>query len=782
MANVLLQRANDTAVTRITLTDSTGVFTFNNIAAGRYILHFNSLGYKQHQLPAIDVMPNTGKNAGTTIMQEDAGRLQNVVVRAEKPLYQQKAEGMVVNVENSVLAKGSSVLEVLARSPGVVIDQHNNNISLNGKSGVMVMINGKMMRMSMEQLLNLLSSMSADEIASIELLTTPGAKYEAEGNAGIINIVLKKDKAKGNNGSVTVSAGSGKYEKASAVLRFDHNTGKTDVFASYSYWHDRQYSVLDANGYEVVPALNGATTFLYKGIGNSTINGHYGRVGFERKLTPTFTVGANASYSTSTSNRHSYNRDEYNVLPDSLLLFSGNINGTSHYKDLMASIYADKQIKAGEKLSFDVDYLRYNITSPTTVQSDFVDKHGEDANATGDSLFSPMQKGYGNAVIQVGVAKLDYSKKFSDKFTLEAGLKGTYTQSDASSGIETLINGQWVSPTETVNNMVMKENIGAAYTSANIELSKTVSLVAGTRYEYYYTHAKNAQTGAIAMQRRFGQLFPGIFFTKKINDDNTLLLSYTKRITRPSYNDLASYIAYNDPLSVFTGNPLLKPTITNNLKLGYNYKNYSFSVLFSRDENAIAQGQVTASPSGYIVYISPQNVSWQNNITLQANLPIKPTKWWSMNYSFFGGWHKYHLDYTEQPATKQFYSTGLNFTQTFTLPHLFTAEITGVYNSASYFATGKNMPNGSVDAGLKKVFNSKSTLQLSVTDIFSTSHYVGETGGFVPVAFDTKAHIDWHGESYFFPIFKLSYTYNFGTSRQKAEHKDASGDEKERVK
>jgi len=782
LANILLQKAGDTAVVQTTVTDSIGVFTFNKAIPGRYILHFNSVGYKQQQLPVFELMQNDTKNVGVIVMQEDAAQLQAVVVRAAKPLYQQKAEGIVVNVENDILTKGSSALEVLERSPGVVVDHHNNNISLNGKNGVTVMINGKTMHMSMEQLLTLLASMSADDVATVELLNTPGAKYDADGNAGIINIVLKKDKEKGNNGSVTVTGGYGKYEKASASLRFDHNTGKTDVYESYSYWHDKSYGFLDANGYEVVPALNGATDFKYWGQNTSIINGHYARAGIDQKLTPKLTVGASVTYSSSVYNSHSFNRDEYLVLPDSLLLFSGHINGASQSKNLVTSVYAEKQIKEGEKWNIDIDYLRYNITSPTTVQSDFIDKNGNDADATGDSLFSPMQKGYGNAVIQVGVAKFDYTKKLGKNTTLETGLKGTYTKSDASSGIETLINGEWVTPTETVNDMIMKEGIGAAYASVNIQLSKSISITAGARYEYYYTHANNAQTGAVAISRSFGQLFPSIFFTKKLDDNNELLLSYTKRITRPSYNDLASYVNYNDPLSVFTGNPLLKPTITNNIKLGYNYKKYNFFLLFSRDNNAIAEGQVTSSPSGYIVYISPQNVAWQNNITLQTNIPVKVNKWWNMNYSAYGGWHKYRVDYTIPPATKQFYSVGLNFMQTFTLPHQVSAEVTGEYGSASYFATGKNMPHGTVDVGIKKVLNNnKGTFQLSVTDVLSTNHYVGDIGSFVHVAFDTKAHINWHGESYYRPIFKLSYTRSFG-GQQKATHQTNLDDEKGRVK
>ncbi len=144
-------------------------------------------------------------DAGTIQLKTAGKQLGEVVIRADKPQVQQTAEGVTVNVQNSIMAQGSSALDILQRSPGVIIDQHNNTISLNGKTGVMVMLDGKLMRMSMDQLIALLNGMSADNIAQIELMNTPPAKYDAEGNAGIINIVTKKNKKRGTNGSITLT-------------------------------------------------------------------------------------------------------------------------------------------------------------------------------------------------------------------------------------------------------------------------------------------------------------------------------------------------------------------------------------------------------------------------------------------------------------------------------------------------------------------------------------------------------------------------------------------------
>ncbi|HWB26889.1 MAG TPA: TonB-dependent receptor [Chitinophagaceae bacterium] len=782
-ANILLFKNNDTVFTKRAVTDEKGLFEIDNVAPGNYTLRCTSIGYQTLQAPPFTVdATHTIVAMGTLVMADEVKQLDGVVVRAEKPPYRQSAEGIVVNVENNLLAKGSSALEVLEHSPGVIVDRHNNSILLNGKSGVNVMINGKVQRMSMEQLLSFLSGMSADDIATIELLNTPGAKYDAEGNAGIINIVLKKTRKKGTNGGITATAGYGKYEKASLSTRISHNTRRFAVNGSYAFYHNKTYSFLDAYGSENVPALNGEAGFTYKGIGQSRSGSHNFNAGADVYLTPKLTVGASVNYNTSITNASNLNRDVYTLGTDSTLHFEGTIQSVSHWHNTIASVYLEKQMHEEEKLTVDADYLRYNINSPATVQGLFNDKDGNAAGLSGDSLFAPQQRGYNSALIQVGVFKADYTKPLGKKVKMDAGIKGSYTRSDASSGIESFINGQWVSTTETVNNIVMKEGIGAAYASFNTQITPTVNLVTGLRYEYYDTRANNGQTGVNVFKRSLGQLFPGVFLTKKISDNSSLQVSYTKRITRPSYNDLASFVSYNDPLSVFTGNPLLKPTITHNIKFGYNYGGYLFSLLFSRDNNLIAQGQLTQSPSGYIVLISPQNIAWQNSVLLQATIPVKVNNWWSMNYSVLGAWKQYKVTYPLQPAKKAFVSWSGNMRQTFTLPKGFSAELSAQFYSRWYYASDEILPDGSIDIGFKKELgNNKGTIQLTAEDISGTNGFRSNRGGFTHEAFDTKVYIHWHAETNVFPIIRLTYSRTFGSNSQKA-HKANLDDEKDRVK
>jgi iron complex outermembrane receptor protein len=177
LANVLLLNSRDTSLVKATLTKENGAYHVENISQGSYILRLSSTGYQTWDSPVFELTDlQKSKDFGTQAMKENTKELEEVVVRAEKPLYQQKPEGTVVNVEGSILTKGSTALQVLERSPGVVINHRDNSIELNGKSGVMVMLNGKLMRMSMEQVVTLLNGMSANDISTIELLTTPPCK------------------------------------------------------------------------------------------------------------------------------------------------------------------------------------------------------------------------------------------------------------------------------------------------------------------------------------------------------------------------------------------------------------------------------------------------------------------------------------------------------------------------------------------------------------------------------------------------------------------------------
>ncbi|HKZ64931.1 MAG TPA: outer membrane beta-barrel family protein, partial [Chitinophagaceae bacterium] len=753
---------------------------------GTYILRFSSAGYQTWDSPVFELTDSQqNKNFGTQIMKKDTKQLGEVVIRSEKPLYQQRPEGLLINVESSILTKGSSALEVLERSPGVVIDHRNNSIALNGKAGVMVMLNGKLMRMSAEQVASLLNGMSADDIEKIELLTTPPTRYDAEGSAGLINIVLKKNKKLGTNGSVSVTGGYGWREKGTGSINLSNNTKNINIYGSYTFSHDRTYSDLFVSSAQNMPVLGGRIEALYQDTTNLVRDNHDATFGLDIKLSPKTIVGGSIAWNSSKASSTTFTHAGYNVLPDSLLLFNGERNGINRWKNLVSSVYLEKEIREGEKINVDIDWLYYKNNNPTDVQSSFLDKNGNKAGTNNDSLFAPRQRGFANTTIQVGVVKMDYTKQVSKKIKLETGVKWTYTESSSLAGIESLVNGLWIGRSETSNDIAMQENIGALYASVNTQISPSATLVIGARYEYAHTRMDNTKTRENIVDRKLGVLFPSIFFSKKLDDDAELQLSYTKRIGRPSYNDLASFVTYSDPTAVYTGNPLLKPTITNNIKLGYNYKGYTFSLLFSRDDYPIARYQLTQKPAGNLLYISPQNPAYQNNLTFQTNLPWKVNNWWNMSYGFVGGLRQFKLDHTIQRVKKTYFSYNLNFNQTFKLPKNFSVELSGWYSSLFYNGSVKLEGLGMLNAGIKKELkNSGGAFQLSVSDLIRTMRFKGSYGTLTEEVFSIKNHLIFYTESGRYSTIKFTYSRSFGNNKTKAQTQRSTGpaDERDRIR
>jgi iron complex outermembrane receptor protein len=782
-ASVLLLRSSDTSLVKAATTDETGVYQLQSGGEGKYILQISCIGHDTWYSPEFELTAaSPARDFGTQMMNANQQTLGEVSVRATKPLIQQNAYGTIVNVESSILTKGSSVLQVMERSPGIIIDRRNNDIAMNGKSGVMVMLNGKLMRMSTAQLLTLLDGMSADDITTIELLTTPPAGYDAEGSGGLINIVLKKNRKQGTNGSFSLSAGYGLGEKGTGSINLAHNRRNISLYGSYTFLHNNSGSDLLITSTQDMPGFGGKLAVHFTNHSRFVQTGHDARAGIDIKLNPATTIGGNVSWSSSRFKYTAINHLLYNVLPDSLLTFDGTIKGDSRSGTMISSAYFEKTFSKSDKLSMDIDYIYFNHNMPSVINSSFINSNG-DVAGNNDTMYSPLQRGHASTNIQVGVAKIDYTKQLNEKIKLEVGVKNTHTTVSSSSGLASLVNGEWENRDETVNDVKMKETISAMYASMSAQLNPATNIVIGTRYEFARTRMYEAESKELTINRRLGVLFPTVFLTRKLNDRSDLQLSYTKRISRPTYNDLASYAVYADPTAVVTGNSFLKPTITSNIKLSYNYKSYAFSLLFSRDDNPIVRYQLTESAARDLILVSPQNLAWQNNINLQVNIPVRINSWWSMSYGFTGGRRHFKLQHTKQPAEKKYMGYTVNFTQSFTLPKNFSMEFSGLYNSLSYNGTVKAMGYGSLNAGIKKELgNNKGSFQASVTDFLGTLRTHSYNGAVATEAFDIKSHVRYSAESRKFPVIRLSYSRSCGSASPKSQRKrDAGPEEAERI-
>ena len=782
--NISLLKLPDSTLIAGTVTDQEGTFILNDVAPGAYVLRFSGIGYHDWISAEFVVASKSFmKDFGNITVQENVLQLGEMTIQGKKPLFEQSAEGMVLNVENSIMTKGSSVLSVLERAPGIVIDHRNSNISLNGKDGVMVMMNGKLLRMPLAQVVSILNSLSANDIEKIELLTTPPSKYDADGNAGLINIVTKKIKSRGTQGTISLTGGYGKGGKGTGSFSIAHNTSKIDTYGSYQSSKDRTYSDMFITSEQNMPVFGGKLSVSVFDTTKTIHKNQNVTLGAEARIARKTVLGGNLNFNSNNSFSSTHTNAAYLVLPDSLLDFTGKITGRNRWKNIISAVYLEKDIKQNEKINFHADYLYFGNNNPSTANTIFRNPDGSQAGEN-DSLFSPKQQGFAKTNIHVGVGKMDYQKQVNKKVVFETGLKLTTTKGASLSGIESLIDGNWVERTETANRIDMKEYIAASYFSFNSNISPKINLAAGLRYEYSKTQMSDTENSQNSVNRKFSGLFPNLSATKKLNENTELLLSYSKRISRPSYNDLSSFVRYSDPTAVYTGNPALKPTITHNLKLGYTHRNFTFSILFSKDINPIVRYQLTERTAGNLLYISPQNLQYQNNITFQATIPVKVNNWWTMNYGVVGGLRQFKVDHTRISVEKTYFGYSANFSQIIRLSKNYDLEVSGWYNSLSYNGSVRIDGFGMLNGGIKKQLSrNRGTLQLGIADILRMMQINTRYGTITEEAFAIKSHVKINTESRKIPIIRFTYSRSFGSGlKNKNGNMNGSNDERDRIR
>ncbi len=749
-ANILLENKSDNTNRLSMVSNAAGLFVFHRLDTGRYTLTATAIGYDR--LVMTVAYNGDSINLGTMAMTEQSIQMDNIVIRNRKPEISQTTEGLTIDISKSLTAKGNSLLELLEKLPGITIDRRNNGLLLNSKSGITVSVNGSPIRISGDQLIQWLSTQNAENIEKIELLTAPGVAYDADGN-GIINIIMKQEEKPGTYASLSLMAGYGWREKAQASLQLSHHNQKLTTRASYTFSYDNTTTAFHGVGGETLPST-GKMSFDFVNASPSTPASHNFNAGLEYRFTPKWTLNGNVLLNTSNRNFNTKNQGIYGLQADSILLFNGHIAGNNSWKNIITSAEASYIINPKNKLIITADYLRYTNEISTDIESYFQNKCGTEIylnNQPGN-----WQKGSTHADINIGVMKTDFQRQITNRLKLAAGIKTTYSYTANESGVLFLDNGDWKERTGFDNRVTVNEKIYAAYISNMFNPDSSLNISSGLRFEYY-------TTGFDGKHIQKSRLFPNIAITKKLSTAREIQLSFSSRIQRPTYNDLASYLIYNDPFSVFTGNPFLKPAYTYSVRSGYKHRRLTFSLQYDYSKNLIANGQNVAGGVPSVAYISPQNISYQKSLLLQVIIPYNLTDWWTMQYTLSTGWNKFRLDYNIHPVEKSFLHYAINFNQSFRLPAQYSIELSGWYSSRSYWGNSRNLPVGSVNAGVKKVLKENyGTLQLTITDIFRTMYGHGYYGEFSQDAFSSYYHIRWESESARFPIFRLSYSVNFG--------------------
>lgn len=770
-ATVSLLRAKDSAMVKTTLPDANGSFEFEAVKRGDYLISVSLIGHKRYYSPIMSVTETDASIKLPLIhLEQAANQLAGVTVQSKKPFIERKADRYVVNVENSITAVGSTVLEVLEKSPGVLVNQESG-INVKGKSGVTVMIDGKPSPLSGLDLINYLKSIPAANIERIDIITNPSAKYDASGNAGIIDIRFKKDKREGYNGNIGLNYGQGVYSKPSANAAINFRNKKWNLFTTNAINAPRTFTNFHIN-----------RKFFVNG--NGPVESIFDQNTFTRQPQQSINIRTGADYYAGkktvlgvllNSTMYKGNRDGYSLAD------ATNPAGALQFKNQTSNLLQDKRYNvlgnfnfkhtldsAGSEINADIDLGRFNAKPKQDIYIKVYD-------ANNSPLTDATQKSDQQSIITVKSFKIDYIHPMKKKAKLEAGIKASIVDTDNDVKFFNVINGAAVLDVNKSNHFIYRENVNAAYVSFSKGFEKA-DIQFGLRMEQ--TNAKGNQvTTGQKVRRNYVQWFPNLSASKKLNEHNEVSLSYSKRIDRPSYRQLNPFKILVDNYTYVLGDPYLRPVITNLFQFGYTFKQkYNATISYTRGTDAItdvfSQDDVTKISSQI-----PANMQTFQQYDFAVNVPVTIKKWMTSNINASIYYNKYNSPLQGGMLENKFTAWDVSVNNNFILgKNGWAAELTGFYQSRNVWGLFTIRNLAQVSVGIQKTSkNKKSVFKLAAADIFSTNHIA------VIVKYQNQ---DWFTDRTWDSRFvTISYTYRFGknTVARARQRNTGMEDEKRRA-
>lgn len=775
-ATISLLRMADTALHKTAVSGQDGRFDFDNLDGDKYLLMVSAIGYEMKRTAVINLQAGIDSPENLVTLRTAAKGLEGVTITAKKPFIETKIDRTIVNVDASPTNAGATALEVLEKSPGIMVN-NDGAISLRGKAGVIVMLDGKPSFLSPGDLANLLKNMPASSIEQIEIMTNPSSKYDASGNAGVINIKTKKGKTAGFNGSVMAGLTTSFFEqdgnlyvipKSQNSINFNYRKNKLNFFGNYNpnMFRGRNNLAISRTKLDTdqqVQGYNEVDTRFKFGNNNHTL-----KLGLDYYANKQNTFGVVISGFTFAG--HPTPVTTTNTLDADRVLLGSMISKTDNqlrFRNFTANFNFRHQFDStGRELTADADFITYDNTSDMTLTTDFFNGNGQ---SIGDQL---ILRGHLPSTISIYSLKSDYVHPLKKGGRIEAGIKSSYVTNDNLVGYERWDQSKWVNDSRS-NHFIYDENINAAYLNANAQVKKW-SFQGGLRLENTIARGRQVTNDSV-FRRNFTNLFPSAFVSYTLDKSNLLTLSYSRRITRPNYRDLNPFIYFLDSLSYRKGNPFLLPQFTHNMEISHSFKNKLITTLnYNSTNDVISQ---ILKPDGDLVYLTSDNVSRFRNIGIAITAPVPVTKWWTSNIFFNLFNNLYEGTYEGRPLRIDFTSFMINMTQTFTLKPGFSLELTGFYRARGVDQLSIDEPMYVLSAGAQKqVLKGKGTLRLNLRDPFWLQRYKGNTNYDVV---STAVSNRWDNRQ-----LTASFTYRFGktnTAGPQRKRNSASQDEQNRV-
>ncbi|MEJ7694926.1 outer membrane beta-barrel family protein [Daejeonella sp.] len=762
-ANVSLISAKTTLAVK-SITDSLGNFELHAVP-GSYILSAELSGYKKSS-ETIILKTTPLVQQHDIMLIRDIQMLDEVIVRGTKPYIERRPGKVILNIANSLTASGNNVFDILVKAPGIRADQ-NDNLSMNGRSGTVIMFDGKPQNLSAEEIANLLRSTQADAISQIELISNPGARYEAAGSSGIINIRFKKEENAGTNGIVNAAFGHGENYKLNSGISLNNRTKRTNLFGNYNYGNNKGPELVFVDRNVKLNSL--ITNFNIRNDDNKLRKNHNIKTGLDYFINPKHTIGLMVTGVFSNMRSLESNRSliSNNGIVDSTVFSSSdenrrvrNIGYNMNYKALLGS--------PGKELSLDLDYLGYERRSAEQIDYTYLNRQNISYR---DSQY--FRNSSPSLISGVSV-KLNYSHPLSKTAKFDSGIKTTNVNSDNIRDFDQLLNNNWEDDLLRSSQFKFVEQIRGAYMNFTNKFKNT-SFELGLRAEQTISEGKIIDQRVV--NRNYINFFPAVQVSHQVNKQSNLSLSYSRRIGRPGYEDLNPFYYFLDQYTYREGNPFLKPELTSTFELSHSLKEkltttlrYSFvkDVLMNINE----QDDVTKVNKSV-----RRNLENQQNWGIEVYAPVEIAKWWTTAVTAQAQYQRFNSDIGNVYLNNSKPYFLLNLQQKFSFKNKLTAEITGNFESSSAYGIFVFEPYYVVDAGIgKTLFQGKSILRLSISDILNTNGYRFYT---------SYNNLDYYSkEKRDTRIASLSFNYKFGKNSIKPARKRVSGlqDESSRIR
>ncbi|XOV94847.1 MAG: outer membrane beta-barrel protein [Bacteroidota bacterium] len=760
-ANVLLLNDSDSSFIKGSVTDDQGNYSISNVQSGDYIIQSYMVGYSKTHSPKVQI-GSSDMNVPPILLSVSTTELDEVTVQAEKPLYEQTIDRMVINVETSPVLAGNTVLEVLEKSPGVLVDRINSSISISGKNGVNVMINGKMSRMSPDALYAFLQSTPAQNVAKIELITTPPANFDAEGNAGFINIVLKRYDYEGVNGSFNVTAGSGRREKYQAGGNINYRTKNFNLFANYSFNHLYNKAIWENHSDITNQQYTRVTNTRSVRVGGFDMS--TGRIGADYYLGEKTIIGVMSDIYYREWNGETQVHTTYNTDPGVDTLLIGSRENINPRKQFLANFNIQHKFTEKAQLDINLDYLRFSNDQDQLYKNDF-----QPQDNSPNYLESVIVNNANPTRFWIG--KIDYSLTIGEKSKFETGAKATLNTLSNEIRTDRLANGQYANDPFFSFFTDVTEDIYAGYLSYNTSFGET-SFKSGLRYEHTITDIRDASNQSI-VYRNYGRLFPTIYISRKLAEKSSMNLSYNARINRPAFLQLTPSPIFLDPRTFTSGNTQLWPVFTHTIRATWVWNKIITSIEYNRINNEIGRQPEKLENSDQIIQI-PINLDKSDLIVFNLSLPIIINDWWEMNNNLGIMYKKVESTINNEFLTRTVTVAIGNSNQRFKLGKKFSAEISGFYYSGYLEGLFSYKPYFGISAGFRKQFEGNGgSLSLNISDIFKTMILTAETatneGNLI---FTRRNNFDTR-------VIGLTYSRNFGNKKLKSRSNRKGGAEED---